>query len=57
MVDGMNPEVVGKCHSGRQDLFQLEDSLFGIVGVLVAAPFRCFDDDLDHARIILITRR
>src|SRR4030095_6768692 len=36
-------EVVGKSHSDRQNLFQLEDPLVGIERVFVAPSFRCFD--------------
>ena len=41
-------EVVGEDHACRQDFFECEDTLIGIVGEFVAAMSRRFDDDLEE---------
>ena len=46
---GQKPEIVGEGHSGGQNFLDAEDVLFVVVSELVAAAFRCLDDDLDQA--------
>jgi len=49
-------KIVRECHSGRQSLFQLEHLLLGVIGVLVAASFASFYDDLNPVPVIAVAR-
>src|ERR1035437_4809226 len=49
-------EVVGKYHARGQNLFEGKDSLFWIVGKLVAASLRGLNNDLKDIAVLLVYR-
>src|SRR5260370_30926689 len=46
-------KIIGKCHSGRQNLLQREDSLVRIEGELIPTPSRRLNDDLEKAVLFI----
>lgn len=45
-------EIVGKRHSGGQHFLEIEDAIFHVVGILVAAALGCFDHHDDRIRVL-----